>query len=885
MAHAVVTAMAHGPSGFLWLGTEHGIYRYDGYEVVRYADSGLRSAAITALHLDPQRRLWAGTREEGLFRFLPGAGGFVPVLLEPEGIPPPPAVTSIAGGADGRLRVGTPDGLLIHSPTDRSTTRIGHDPLASTTIAAPKVTALALGSDGSTLAGSSRGAITVIAPDGSGTRIVRLPAVENRDAGQIRSLLPIAEGTFVGADAGLFRLDPESGETARLLDAPVAALSRTPERVWVLTDSRQLFSLDPVSAVPRLEAVLPFHAAGLFADHSDALWFLTTDSPPRLLAPGALAFTQLDQLANQPLSSVLAVEPLADGSWLLGTRANGIFLLEPDSMTLASWYSPVDQFGRPAPVIALSAAPGRVLAAYGEAGTELLEPSPDGPPRSVWRSPAASRAVLSLPDSSLVGTERFGLVEVPLGGRPSASVPVPVPGAVRALATGGDGEVWVGTDRTDLFRFTPGAGTAVDQPNHPFDDVVGSEVIHIFSQPDGMLLLAARSAGLALFNPSDESAGWHVSLAELGNAVAHAAVAGADGTVWVSTSDGLFQVPPDGGAPRSVLAPAGLTTRFTPGALKLGADGVILAGTIEGLVAFAPQQVPEARYLPRPVVTSETIAGGITVVPGEDAFTVAVSALDFAHPGLATYSFRLQGEERWSLPSPERSIRYESVRPGSYELRIRATGSGGQTGPESSVMITVLPAIWQTGWFLALAGAAFLGVGLLCVIVLRRARARAAEAGGEPGDLRQSATPPGLQHSVDQAVVNMHDYLAALIPALRTRHRNRVQVATHVRAKPLEVSRATPCGLIASELVSRAMTLAFEEPLPRGAAIFIEFVDLVPEGARMLRVADNGGSAQADQGRMLETIGPFVTHLKGTLTVTTGGDSHFGTGSEIRVVF
>ncbi len=62
-----VVSIAQDRAGFLWLGTQNGIYRYDGSRFQLYGlQQGLTELTIRALHIDSQDRLWAGA-ESGVF--------------------------------------------------------------------------------------------------------------------------------------------------------------------------------------------------------------------------------------------------------------------------------------------------------------------------------------------------------------------------------------------------------------------------------------------------------------------------------------------------------------------------------------------------------------------------------------------------------------------------------------------------------------------------------------------------------------------------------------------------------------------------------------------------------------------------------------------------
>jgi diguanylate cyclase (GGDEF)-like protein len=62
-----VNCLLQDHTGFLWAGTENGLYRFDGYRYLRIgADRGLQSTYITSLHEDAGGELWVGTTT-GLF--------------------------------------------------------------------------------------------------------------------------------------------------------------------------------------------------------------------------------------------------------------------------------------------------------------------------------------------------------------------------------------------------------------------------------------------------------------------------------------------------------------------------------------------------------------------------------------------------------------------------------------------------------------------------------------------------------------------------------------------------------------------------------------------------------------------------------------------------
>jgi diguanylate cyclase (GGDEF)-like protein len=72
LATATVTCMAQDQQGFLWIGTENGLFRYDGAIVTQFsAAQGLGSVRIDQMFISPRGDLWVAT-DFGVWRYVHG---------------------------------------------------------------------------------------------------------------------------------------------------------------------------------------------------------------------------------------------------------------------------------------------------------------------------------------------------------------------------------------------------------------------------------------------------------------------------------------------------------------------------------------------------------------------------------------------------------------------------------------------------------------------------------------------------------------------------------------------------------------------------------------------------------------------------------------------
>lgn len=113
-----IAAFVQDASGYLWIGTNKGLHRFDGYHDKVYTyepgdSSSLSSNAIESVFADSKGNIWAGTKATGLDMLNPATGKFTHYQFHGEGKPGivDGQVNGIAEDKQGTIWFGTETGL------------------------------------------------------------------------------------------------------------------------------------------------------------------------------------------------------------------------------------------------------------------------------------------------------------------------------------------------------------------------------------------------------------------------------------------------------------------------------------------------------------------------------------------------------------------------------------------------------------------------------------------------------------------------------------------------------------------------------------------------------------------------------------------------------
>lgn len=697
-----VYAITQTPDGYLWLGTERGLVRYDGvnFRLYGHEDSPLfPTGPIQELLTDAEGNLWIRPQTRSLLRYRDGALQDVTPELDTGHS----GVTAMCKGVRGEALLAVRgEGVFAYAG--------GRFTKLFSTAERPNwlVIAMTATGDGKVWMGTRDAGILVM----SAGQVSEVQGLPDR---KVNSLLSAVDGqVWVGTDAGVVRLDGD-GTAPTGASAPLdrmqslALLADRDSNVWTGT-GRGLFRLNDGGAAALEEGVKDAAAVNaIFEDREGSLWVGSTGGLERLRDNAFMTYQPPDGLP--PEGGAVYVD--AEGRAWLAPMSGGLYWGK------GGRFVPVKEGGLDRDVVySVTGGPGGLW--VGRRGGGLTRLKYDGEAFSAETY-----------------TQADGLAQ----------------NSVYAVALGRDGAVWAGTLSGGVTRFKDGAFITYTNANGLSSNSVlaildGSDGAMWFGTANGLSLLSKdswRTYGSADGLPpgavnclAEDSTGALWVGTDGGVAVVRAGqvkvprevpealrepvlglTADGNGWLWVSTSKHVLRVRRDklkGGAlDASDVREFGLADglRSTEGVKRyksVAADalGRVWFYTSRGLSVVAPARV--ANDSPPAIAHVEAITAdgsdvdvrGAVRVPGATRrITFSFVGLSLNVPGRVRYRYRLDGfDQDWSAPVAAREAVYTNLEPGSYRFHVIASNSEGVwNGRESVIQFVIEPAFWQTWWF------------------------------------------------------------------------------------------------------------------------------------------------------------------------------------------
>lgn len=704
-----VHAIAQTSDGYLWLGTEEGLARFDGIHFTLYSRElfdGLASDYIQALAPGPDGTLWIGT-DSGLSSYTPDtanpSGGSFRTLTRRDGLAAN-SIVALCVDRDGALWVGTPRGLnrIVAGNIENWTT--GHG------LADPSIRALTLDAHGRLWVGTSNGLsrldrnrfVSFTTRDGlPGNTVTSLAAAPNGSlwAGtDTHGIAEFRDGRFVLPSARL----PWNEIDALLVDRD--------GNLWIAFDRHGIArlargTLDLYGTAQGLPSDRCTRA--LFQDREGSLWIGLLDSGVVQLRDGKFAvFGKPEGLSGNYVGNIL---PAQDGSFWIGADSNGLNHLLPDGRT-ELWDHRRGLPNQAVYSLALSR-DGSIWVGY---RTGLLARIHNDRV-SVYTDRRAVGASLTA-----LFEDRDGQLWVGFFGKGLARFDngvfqhLTLSGRTSDIAQAPDGALWIATDGDGVERLLNGVATRFTTAN----GLPSDHIMCVFPDPDGSVWVGTASGGLSRIH-GRRIQSWSVKQGLPASTIGSILEDNA-GNLWMGSDNGIFHVSKqdllDAAAqPGARLHPTlygtadGLRSRETLyGSMPCAAkdrSGRLWFATIMGAAVIDPAHIPADAAAPPVWVESLTfdsrpmaLRSGLRLGPGSGNLQVTFTAPSFVAPQHVRFRYRLTGfDDNWTDAGSRRAAWYTNLPPGRYTFQVQAANSDGVWNNDgASLAFTLTPPLART---------------------------------------------------------------------------------------------------------------------------------------------------------------------------------------------
>ncbi len=709
-----VNAIVQDRAGFLWVGTENGLFRYDASSFAEYGRAeGLPGTFVRALHLDHDGRLWVGTSDGLAFSLRDGRFRELKYKDVPLNIPYGSAISSTPSG---KVYAVSQLGILMLTSGDggrswnADTLLSGHQ--AEQCGSSGQFSVLAK-QDGSLLLGCGDG---IVRQSKAGTTPFGIKDGLPKDAW--RSLLLTKHGELWAR--GSKHVAVYSAHRKRWEDRNPSSIQQEEFAMPLAEDASGrvlagfgatagVYSGGHWNLVSASNGLGEATVSSIFVDRDHLVWLGTMGHGLRKwLGYGQWEHWTKDQ--GLPNDEIWSMARDSSGRLWVGQQT-GLSLLAPNGHSFVKWQMPGEPVGRFRSLA--STADGYIWAS--SADRHLLRIDPRTRETQRYEFNGVLQVFTDRGDRLWVLTRKDFFVSQGSGLKRefrNVRIPSSQPQAPSGIAQDSDGNIWL-MSATDLFKYKGGVWTHIDLSALPLGNhlseiavdhsgavwIDGDDTGVFRLQLDGTRIIKSErqpvSSNMILFIRVD-SRGW----------------------VWLGEDQGVQVF--DGQSWRRYTVENGLIWNDVDAeAFFEDVDGSVWLGTSGGLSHF---HVPVSNSVlpPRPPIFISASYGDRNLLKGtphlqwrRSPFTVALASLALRNERGIKFRYRLIGLEPDWVETSEREIRYPALSPRSYRFEAMAVDEDtGLISPVNSLGFTVTPPWWYAKNFVALAAAAILALSL-----------------------------------------------------------------------------------------------------------------------------------------------------------------------------
>ncbi len=732
LADKSVRAIIQDRKGFIWIGTEFGISRFDGIDLVNYLPNkknSLSGSYITALAFDQKDNLWIGTQENGVNKFKPSQNSFTTLKTSNSKLSSNQINTLISDSAN-IVWIGTDKGLNKYNPQNGELVIFDHKPLVAPSVPHSIIKVLLNSSEDKLWIGTKKG-LAVLTKESNSIERILLP-LETQP--YVRALAEDKKGNIlIGTNKGLFLYDIEQKTITQhslITDNyfVLALLSDMSGRIWVGTLKNGVFRLDKDNVQAQYvqdpgddKSLGDIGLLSIFQDRSGVIWMGTYDAGIHWFDPATLSLgahdSSLSSLSCLPSEIIYSMMPNDNDDIFIGTN-KGLTLVNLENTKCQQFTHDKNNLD--------TIANNQVISIFKNSNDTIWIGTAQGIDRFDVNTSHATRYghFLQNRNVNLIKESRKKslILGTNLGVYASNSkkskfdlIPTTEElstARIYAMEEDHNGNFWIGSDKGLLYidKFLEKVDLVYADPEPDFVTHIRS----VYLKNETTLLISIEERGLFEYSLTSKKL---IPVSTKYKIKTQQAFSGfqedLDGNLWLMTfNQGLYKLNPDSAGSIQYQYDDGLVSNYiTSRSSALMPDGKLFFGTRNGFSLFAPDKV-EKNILPPNIVLTKILVNDKEIGSAVDNelkqnmehdqnnMSFELTAFHYSNPKKNKIMYRLEGaSEAWTLVNSHKSrINYDELTKGKYTFRMKASNNNDIWSDEKTFEFEIKVAPWLSWW-------------------------------------------------------------------------------------------------------------------------------------------------------------------------------------------
>lgn len=748
----IVTELFQDKQGYIWIGSQRGLIRYDGYNFKHFKHTNDNTNEISGNFISKVTQchngyLWIGTKNDGISVFDPTTEKFIFYIYSED------SERSLAHNKINDIIIDKSNNKWIATPKGLNYQEEGKKEFQLFTegLTTPYITALLIDANETLWIGTKQGLFTFNAEL---KKII--PYNDKNDEISIYANLVVSVisqsdngDIWIGTkDTGLIVLSKQDKKTAfthingngddpsenSLSDYWVSSIIQaSSEHVWVsmFGGGIDIISITTKKVVERIKHDISISdslnlnsVSQLMLDHSGLLWIGTWGGGLNKYDTQQTAFrkvhyspTRKTGLSHPDIASMLELQ---DGRWLIGTAGNGIDLFDASFKRIGGIRHKVNQKGS-LPLGGISSlaqtADGKVWVGIVNHGLYELDISTFKLTNYTQMESLKNANIyrITVDHNNLwIGT-RFGayyfdreaLLFSPILDEQNMAIKA----RVSSIAIDKKRNAWIGTENGLYYKkqeskkarhFIHDKNNKSTISSNHISGILVDSVDRVWVDTGaGLNRLISLNQSEAIFESTSDKVN------EPGYYFGGNLLEDDQGRIWTQWS----LLNPDINAFFSIIGSIGtdIGTAWVNSFTK-SKSGLLLFGGTKGILIISPQGFVHRSYRPALAVTNFTIDGKPSVLtsqkivlePGSQRLSLELTAFDYFKPEANKYKYKLEGyNSHWVYTSANnRHVTFTNLPVGEYKLKLQGAGPSSNWSEKGiELLVIVEPALYQTTIF------------------------------------------------------------------------------------------------------------------------------------------------------------------------------------------